>query len=101
MKKLPLVYQVVTETYLKSTYLSTYATVVTVVLVVTAVTVVNQVTVVTVQTKNNFFQQATFFIKFFFQPKTFFTKKLPQFFSSLIKFFSFKKKCDKSQKLKI
>ena len=91
MKKLPLVYQVVTKTYLKPTYLPTYATVVTVVLVVTAVTVVKGVTVVTVETKNNFFQQATFFIKFFFQPKTFFTKKNSNFFFS-IKFFSFKKK---------
>ena len=92
MKKLPLVYQVVTKTYLKPTYLPTYATVVTVVLVVTAVTVVKGVTVVTVETKNSFFQQATFFIKFFFQPKTFFTKKNPQFFFLQLIFFSFKKK---------
>ena len=47
VKKLPLEYQIVTKTYLKPTYLPTYATVVTVVPVVTVMTVVKVVTVVT------------------------------------------------------
>ena len=51
MKKLPLDYQRVTKTYLKPTYLPTYATVVTVVTVVIVVTVVTVVTLVTVVTK--------------------------------------------------
>ena len=89
MKKLPLVYQVVTKTYLKPTYLPTYATVVTVVLVVTAVTVVKGVTVVTVETKNNFFQQATFLSNFFFNLKNVHQKKILNFFFSSNNFFFF------------
>ena len=50
VKKLPLEYQMATKTYLKPTYLPTYATVVTVVTVVTIVTVVKVVTEVTVVT---------------------------------------------------
>ena len=50
MKKLTLEYQIVTKTYLKPTYLPTYATVVTIVTVVTVVTVVKVVTLVTVVT---------------------------------------------------
>ena len=42
MKKLPLEYQMVTKTYLKSTYLPTYATAVTVVTVVTVVRIVTK-----------------------------------------------------------
>ena len=50
VKKLSLEYQMVTETYLKPTYLPNYVTVVTVVTAVTVVTVVIVVTVVTVVT---------------------------------------------------
>ena len=82
----------VTKTYLKPTYLPTYATVVTVVTVVIEVTVVTVVTIVT--KKNLFFLSTTkkFLLKnFFFMPKTFFhTKKFPK-----------KSKHDKTQKLKI
>ena len=70
----------VTKTYLKPTYLPTYATVVTVVTVVIEVTVV---TVVTIVTKKNFFFLST---KKKFYQKTFFLnakkkishKKIPQ-----------------------
>ena len=57
----------VTKTYLKPTYIPTYATVVP---VVTVVTVVKVVTVATVVTKKkllkNLFHQRTFFTNFFF-----------------------------------
>ena len=66
----------VIKTYLKPTYLPTYATVVTVVTVVTAVTVVIVVTVFTVETKKNCFHQTTFFTKkLFIKPDNSFTKK--------------------------
>ena len=54
----------VTKTYLKPTYLPTYAIVVKVVTVVTAVTVVTvvtEVTVVTVVTKTKFHQKTLFY----------------------------------------
>ena len=50
MKKLPLEYQRVTKTYLKHTYLPTYATVGTVVTEVTVVKVVTVMTLVTLGT---------------------------------------------------
>ena len=60
-----------TKTYLRHTYLPTYATVVTVVTVVklvTVVTVITVVTVVTVVTKKKF-HQTIFFAKQLFWPK--------------------------------
>ena len=64
MNKLPLEYQIVTKTYLKLTYLPTYAKVVTIVTVVTVMTVVTVGTVVTVVTV------VTLVTKILFSPKT-------------------------------
>ena len=68
-----------TKIYLKSTYLPNYATAVTVVTVVTAVTVVEVVTLVTVETKKTFFTKQLASPNNFFQPDTFFTKKVHTF----------------------
>ena len=68
-EKLPSEYQMVTKTYLKPTYLPTYATVVTV------VTVVTLVRVVTVVTKKKSSKNFSFQLFFFFFKKTFFSQK--------------------------
>ena len=68
MKKLPLEYQMVTETYLKPMYLPTYETEVTVLRV-------TGVKIVTLVTKKLFSPNTFFHLKNFFQQPPFFTNK--------------------------
>ena len=69
MKKLPKEYQIVTKTYVKCTYLPTFAKVVTVVIFDTVVTLVTVVTVFTVLTKRLFSPKTLPAKNFFHQKK--------------------------------
>ena len=84
MNNLPFEYQIVTKTYLKPTYLPTYATVMT---VVTFVTVVTVVTVVTKKVLN----------QHFFSLKSFFSRKFFFFHQQL--FSPNKSNCEKNQNM--
>ena len=72
MKKLTLEYHILTKTYLKPTYLPTYATVVA---VVTVVTVVSVVTVMTEVKRKKITHQKPFFHQKNIPPTKKFTKK--------------------------